>query len=290
MTKKQKIHRILNKLFVSGNTLQKPKVEIREVERVVEKIIEKPVEKIVEKVIVKKSTDLPFFASVVKKFASQKKEIASVREEIKAVELKILEIPKMPEIPEVNLEPLEKKISNIKEELQESIRKEKLDILQRMAYGDGKGGGNANRQIRIGGTDALTKYTDINFVAGAGITLATANDETNRRVNITITGAVNGSGTANEIAYWVDADTLGALAVATYPSLTELSYVKGVTSAIQSQFSGKLSLSGGTMTGGLVLVAGTTTIQPLKMVAGTNLTVPVAGVFEFDGTDLFFSV
>lgn len=33
--------------------------------------------------------------------------------------------------------------------------------------------------------------------------------------------------------------TLGSLATATYPSLTELSYVKGVTSAIQTQFTGK---------------------------------------------------
>jgi hypothetical protein len=54
-------------------------------------------------------------------------------------------------------------------------------------------------------------------------------------------GSVDGSGTTNEIAYWVDADTLGALAVATYPSLTELSYVKGVTSAIQTQLGTKLA-------------------------------------------------
>lgn len=51
-----------------------------------------------------------------------------------------------------------------------------------------------------------------------------------------------------------------------------------------------LALSGGTMTGGIVLAAGTTTLQPLKMVSGTNLTTPVAGVFEFDGTNLYFSV
>ena len=50
---------------------------------------------------------------------------------------------------------------------------------------------------------------------------------------------VQGSGTANEIAYWVNATTLGSLAVATYPSLTELSYVKGVTSAIQTQINAK---------------------------------------------------
>lgn len=46
---------------------------------------------------------------------------------------------------------------------------------------------------------------------------------------------LEGTGTTNELAYWVDADTVWALPVATYPSLTELSYVKGVTSAIQTQ-------------------------------------------------------
>jgi hypothetical protein len=52
-------------------------------------------------------------------------------------------------------------------------------------------------------------------------------------------GTIDGSGTANELAYWVDTDTLGALAVATYPSLTELAYLKGVTSAIQTQINAK---------------------------------------------------
>ena len=54
-------------------------------------------------------------------------------------------------------------------------------------------------------------------------------------------GSLDGSGTTNEIVYWVDSDTIGALAVATYPSLTELAYVKGVTSAIQTQLNAKLS-------------------------------------------------
>lgn len=56
---------------------------------------------------------------------------------------------------------------------------------------------------------------------------------------IKVSGAIDGSGTTNEITYWVDSDTVGSLAVATYPSLTELSYVKGVSSAIQTQFTGK---------------------------------------------------
>ena len=44
------------------------------------------------------------------------------------------------------------------------------------------------------------------------------------------------------------------------------------------------------MTGRLDLATGTTTLAPIKMTAGVNLTTPVAGVMEFDGTDLFFSI
>lgn len=106
-------------------------------------------------------------------------------------------------------------------------------------------------------------------------------------------------------------------------STTELNYVDGVTSAIQTQLWGKqetlvsttniksingvtilgagdltvgwdssdkLPLAGWTLTWWLVLVAGTTTVQPLKMVAGTNLTTAVSGCFEYNWTDLFFTI
>lgn len=62
---------------------------------------------------------------------------------------------------------------------------------------------------------------------------------------------IGGSGTANEIAYFSTTGVISSLTTATYPSLTELSYVKGVTSAIQTQFTGKLNLTGGTLTGAL---------------------------------------
>jgi hypothetical protein len=58
--------------------------------------------------------------------------------------------------------------------------------------------------------------------------------------------ALTGSGTANEIAYFTAARVLASLPVATYPSLTELSYVKGVTSAIQTQINGKFTTPSGT--------------------------------------------
>lgn len=72
---------------------------------------------------------------------------------------------------------------------------------------------------------------------------------------------IGGSGTANEIAYFSTTGVISSLSTGTYPSLTELSYVKGVTSAIQAQINTKLNistaastylpLSGGTLTGAL---------------------------------------
>lgn len=61
-----------------------------------------------------------------------------------------------------------------------------------------------------------------------------------------------GPGTTNEIAYFNSATTVASLTTATYPSLTELSYVKGVTSAIQTQLNSKLSAItiGGSVSGG----------------------------------------
>lgn len=55
-----------------------------------------------------------------------------------------------------------------------------------------------------------------------------------------LTNPVTGTGTNNEIAYFNSTgSTIASLPTATYPSLTELSYVKGVTSAIQTQLNTK---------------------------------------------------
>lgn len=61
----------------------------------------------------------------------------------------------------------------------------------------------------------------------------------NANVTITSSGGTVGPGTTNEIAYFDSANTVASLATATYPSLTELSYVKGATSAIQTQLDSK---------------------------------------------------
>lgn len=84
-----------------------------------------------------------------------------------------------------------------------------------------------------------------------------------------------GTGTTNQLTYWVDANTVGALTTATYPSLTELSYVKGVTSSIQTQLNAKGAgtVTSVSFTGGLISVA-TATTTPAFTVAGTSGGVP----------------
>jgi hypothetical protein len=53
-----------------------------------------------------------------------------------------------------------------------------------------------------------------------------------------------GTGVINELTYWSGTNTIGSLATSTYPSLTELSYVKGVTSSIQTQIGNKVTANG----------------------------------------------
>ena len=73
-----------------------------------------------------------------------------------------------------------------------------------------------------------------------------------------ITGGV-GIGTANTITYWPTTTTIGSLPTATYPSLTELSYVKGATSNIQTQINGLSVGSGGWTDGGTSVYTTTST-------------------------------
>jgi hypothetical protein len=78
--------------------------------------------------------------------------------------------------------------------------------------------------------------------------------------------AITGSGTANEIAYFTAARIIASLPVATYPSLTELTYVKGVTSAIQTQINGKQD----TLTSGTNIK----TINSTSILGSGNLATP----------------
>jgi hypothetical protein len=104
----------------------------------------------------------------------------------------------------------------------------------------------------VGGAGAGTVAT-IGITTANGVSGTSDGDATNPKLTISLgsitPSAVQVSGlTASQILGTDASKNLVSLDVATYPSLTELTYVKGVTSAIQTQFTGKLSLAGGTMT------------------------------------------
>lgn len=134
--------------------------------------------------------------------------------------------------------------------------------------GDGAVKGVQNSGITVDDTDNLSGVGNITGVA-AGITLSTATngnitidpggsgvatvnagsggvaittDAGNANITLTPHGTgdvIISSGTASEIAIFDASKGLQGAAVATYPSLTELTYVKGVTSAIQTQLNAK---------------------------------------------------
>jgi len=86
--------------------------------------------------------------------------------------------------------------------------------------------------IPVGASGELLWTTDTNeLYMGTG--------SVNIRIQTGLTNPVLGTGTANEIAYFTGTNTISSLPTASYPSLTELSYLKGVTSSIQTQLNGK---------------------------------------------------
>jgi hypothetical protein len=103
--------------------------------------------------------------------------------------------------------------------------------------------------VGLGGQPALN---GTGFVKISGTTISYDNSTYLTTANASstyqtiITNPVTGTGTINELAYFNSASSIASLAVATYPSLTELAYVKGVTSAIQTQLDAKASTLSGT--------------------------------------------
>lgn len=117
---------------------------------------------------------------------------------------------------------------------------------------------DAAKEIRMGRIDDTTKGLKVMIVGGVGagtvtsVSVVTANGISGTVANPTTTpaitlslGAITPSSvqvsglTASKILATDASKNLVSLDVATYPSLTELSYVKGVTSAIQTQINAK---------------------------------------------------
>jgi hypothetical protein len=107
-------------------------------------------------------------------------------------------------------------------------------------------GSTANRVLTVDNNNKLgqssTTTTELGYLSGVTSAIQT---QINGK-QATLTNPVTGTGTNNEIAAFNSTgSTITSLTTATYPSLTELSYVKGVTSAIQTQINGKQDLGKG---------------------------------------------
>lgn len=102
------------------------------------------------------------------------------------------------------------------------------------------GGGTASG-TNTGDETTATIKTKLGAAATAADGYLTSTDwNTFNGKQAALTNPVTGTGTNNEIAAFNSTgSTITSLSTATYPSLTELSYVKGVTSAVQTQLNGK---------------------------------------------------
>jgi hypothetical protein len=82
-------------------------------------------------------------------------------------------------------------------------------------------------------------------------------------------GGPTGTGSANEITYWTGTNTLSSLTTSTYPSLTELALVKGVTSAIQTQIDSKAVDANVVHITGVETITGAKTFSPTVTASGS---------------------
>jgi len=137
---------------------------------------------------------------------------------------------------------------------------------------------NGSNYITLASLSATTPLAYNNTTGAFTIQVANTSQSgylTNTDWN-TFNGKANAlSGTINTIAYWDSATTIASLALTTYPSLTELSYVKGVTSSIQTQIDSKqgtLTLTTTGTSGAATLVGNTLNIPQYSGGGGSGIT------------------
>jgi len=145
----------------------------------------------------------------------------------------------------------DKKLETIKGELEELAK----DLRSRLASLANNRGGNANRQIKIGGVDYLTRYTDINLIAGTAMSLVVANDDASKRVNITFNAS--GGGTTFETPVGVVDDSNTSFTVSNIPKYINVNgsqYTEGL-GIYTSYLAGTITLSAPVGTGGFIISA-----------------------------------
>lgn len=85
-------------------------------------------------------------------------------------------------------------IAKLEDEINK-LRSEFVEKLSNVQSGlNSSRGGAMNRQMLIASVDVLKTYTDINFIAGSGVTISAANNNVTKKVDITFTASGSSSG------------------------------------------------------------------------------------------------
>lgn len=104
-------------------------------------------------------------------------------------------------------------------------------------------------------------------------------------------GVVTNSNLANMATMTIKGNVTGGSAAPIDIPIANLQGTTGSTFAAgnDSRVTGAVQSNGGTMTGMLTLAAGTTSLAPLRVPAGTLVTTAASGNIENDGTNLYFT-
>ena len=139
------------------------------------------------------------------------------------------------------------------------------------------------RRLLTDSSGSSGTVTSVSVVTANGVSGTVATATTTPAITLTLgaitPSAVQVSGlTASQILSTDASKNLTSLAVATYPSLTELTYVKGVTSAIQTQIDAKMT---NPMTTGGDVIYGGASGSPTRLANGS-----AGQVLQSNGTTL----
>jgi len=141
-------------------------------------------------------------------------------------------------------------VKKVVKEIEEKIDDLRRNVLTRLSS---IGGGSMNRQIRIGGIDYLTRYTDINLKAGSNMSITVANDDVKKSVDITF--VASGGGVNIETPTGDVDDSNLTFTVANEPKLLNINgavYSVGI-GLYSSYLAGTITLSSPVGVGGFII-------------------------------------
>lgn len=152
--------------------------------------------------------DIESLIAEVAVLSARKVEIPDFAKQIKDTEIKLLAVVETAK----TMDALQDEKENETVQAQfASFEKQLKDLKLQFQH---RGGGSMNRKITFGGTDYLTRYTDINYKAGSNVTFTIANNNTTKMVDVTVAATGGGGGTVRSINS-VSVDTSAAAVAAT---------------------------------------------------------------------------